>query len=435
MRLEYPALSGVAAALAVAATGCGDPKRGDVEVNWTFAGQNCVQAGVHVIQIDVANELLTPNRYFCTDPADGSVRTGAVLESFLPGTYRITITGLDRSEAILYQTTQDFTVHFGNNVVPIDVQALPSASISLDWSFGGQTCAEAGVTVVHVGIDGVVVTDAQTGSTDLPCTAGGIDGTQITELTPGTHRLALVGLRGGQPSYWLQSLTATLAAKADALVRVDLPAGTPTFATADVAWDALQSGGGFALGAQGAMTCSEAQVDTVSIRLDPNPDGTAGILLNDVPCATFDAGGNEFDGALVSPISAGTHTFAIDGIRNTAAGPVIVYATRRPVSARFEVGLVSNVDVVADPIGSARGNATLVWDFGTSSPVCPISVTLTDPSGNRQATQTVGCGDFPLPNIASGLWGIDAAAGAFQAHVLFGVPNQSSAAWQISFTR
>ena len=199
-----------------------------------------------------------------------------------------------------------------------------------------------------------------------------------------------------------------MADRVDTSARVDLPVGQPTSATADVSWDALLSGGGFALGTQGAMTCAEAQVDVVSIAVDPNLDGTGGTLAGEVACR--DTGGVE--GAQVSTIPAGMHSFAISGVR----GSTVVYQTRHPASARFEPGLLSNVDVDADAVGSAGGEATLSWDFGTASPPCPVAYTLTDANGNKQSGSM--CGQSLRVAGVSGLWGIDATAGAFQAHIL-----------------
>jgi hypothetical protein len=226
----------------------------------------------------------------------------------------------------------------------------------------------------------------------------------------------------------LPNVQATVTDRADTNVRVNLPLSQPTFATADVSWDALASVGGFALGALGAMTCAEAKVDVVSIALDPNPDGSGGTPAGEVACDR-----NGVEGAQVAPIPAGTHTFSISGIR----GSTVVYRTMHPASARFELGLLSNVDVNADPIGSRMGDATLNWDFGTASAACPVTYTLTDPSGTKRQTASTGCGtaSVVLPGVPSGLWGIDATAGAFKAHILFAVPNQSSASWKIPFSR
>ncbi len=426
MRAPLTAIAGLAA-LAALSSGCGDPRRADVQVFWTFAGQTCQQAGVDVVQVDIANELLTPNRFFCTDPTDGSLRVGVDLGAFLLGTYDLTLTGFDAGGAILYRSSRQFTVQ-GDTELHVDLQPAAAGTISLNWTFGGLTCAQAGVTSVRMSVDGGLITD-QSGSVDVACSAGGIDGTSISPLAPGTHRIDLVGVRGAQPSYWLPNRQVNVVSGASTSVLVDLPVVQPTFATADVSWDALASGGGFALGSLGAMTCAEAQVDVVQIALDPNLDGTGGIFAGEVACNT-----NDVEGAQVSPIPAGTHTFAISGIR----GSTVVYQTLHPASARFEVGLLSNVDVDADPVGSGLGSATLSWDFGTASPVCPVTYTLTEPSGTQRPAVNLPCGSpttVTVPNDFSGLWGIDAKAGAFQAHILFAVPNQTTASWIIPFSK
>src|SRR5712691_10260680 len=339
MRAPLSAMAGLAA-LAALSSGCGDPRRADVQVFWTFAGQTCQQAGVDVVQVDIANELLTPNRFFCTDPTDGSLRVGVDLGAFLLGTYDLTLTGFDAGGAILYRSSRQFTVQ-GDTELHVDLQPAAAGTISLNWTFGGLTCALAGVTSVRMSVDGGLITD-QSGSVDVACSAGGVDGTSISPLAPGVHRVDLVGIRGGQPSYALQNVRVSVADRADTNVQVDLQPAQPTFATADVSWDALASGGGFVLGTQGAMTCDEAQVDVVRVALDPNSDGTRGTVAAQVACDT-----NGVEGAQVSPIPAGIHTFAISGIRNTLAGPTLVYQTMHPASARFELGLLSNVDVDA----------------------------------------------------------------------------------------
>jgi len=430
MRAPLTALAGLAAVAALG-SGCGDPARGTIRVNWTFGGQSCLAAGVHTIQIDIAHELLNPNQFSC-DLGGGAIAGGAAPDgAFLAGTYTLTISGLDANGAILYQTQQDITVQRGDNVYQIDVQRVPGGSISLDWTFGGLTCAQAGVTSVRISVDGVLITD-QAGSVDVACSAGGVDGTSISPLSPGAHRVDLVGIRGGQPSYALQNVQVSVADRTDTNVQVDLQPAQPTFATADVSWDALASGGGFVLGTQGAMTCDEAQVDVVRIALDPNLDGTGGTVVGQVACDT-----NGVEGAQVSPIPAGIHSFAISGIRNTIPVPTLVYQTMHPATARFELGLLSNVDVVADPVGSALGSATLNWDFSAVSLACPVVYTLTDPTGaKRPGRADCGTASIAVPSPATaGLWGIDATAGAFQSHVLFAVPNQASASWKIPFSR
>jgi hypothetical protein len=316
MRAAHTAMFGLAA-LALAA--CGDPKRGEVLVHWTFAGQDCQQAGVHTIQVDIAGEILTPNQFLCINPSNNTMNVGADLGAFFLGTYNLTVTGLDVDGGSVFQSSQSFAVS-GDVDVNIDVQALPS-----------------------------------------------------------------------------------------------------TVAKADVSWDALTSTGGFVPGANGAMTCAEAQVDTVRIIVDGTPAG-------DVACDT-----NGVEGALISPLTAGNHSFVIAGFRNGSGTPTLVYQTSTPVSAPFQIGATTNVDVTADSVGSGIGSATLTWGSGCSG---TVTYTITPPSGTPMATVPgASCAQqVNLPNVTAGLWLVDATSGSLHAHVVFGVPNQSTAAWTIPFS-
>jgi hypothetical protein len=297
-----------------------------VQVYWTFAGQNCQQAGVNVIQIDVANEVLNPNRYFCIDPNNASLmRTGADLGPFLFGTYDLTLTGFDANGAILYQASQTFTV------------------------------------------------------------------------------------------------------RGDVQVNVDLAA-----ATADLSWDAINSTGGFAPGANGAMTCDEAQVDKVQIIVDANADGTGGTSAGTLACNT-----NGVEGALISPLSAGTHSFLINAFRDVSGVPTLVYQTKPPVSESFQIGTTTPVDVTAELVGSGIGSATLTWGSGCSG---TVTYTLTNPQGVAGSQQTgASCvQSIALDNVMAGLWLVDASSGTLHAHVVFGVPNQVSPpgpSWSIPFSQ
>ena len=84
--------------LAIAAA-CG-PRQSDVEVDWTFAGASCSQAGVASIRVDIANEVLSPNQFTCAEAS-----LGADLGVYLVGDYQITITGMDADGFITHQVT------------------------------------------------------------------------------------------------------------------------------------------------------------------------------------------------------------------------------------------------------------------------------------------------------------------------------------------
>src|SRR5207237_7121490 len=235
----------------------------------------------------------------------------------------------------------------------------------------------------------------------------------------GTYNVTVTGLDVDLVSVFQSSQSFTVNGDID--VNIDVQALPSTVATADVSWDALTSTGGFVPGANGAMTCAEAQVDTVRILVD-------GTSAGDVACDTAGV-----EGAQISPLTAGNHSFVIVGFRNVSGTPTLVYQTPTPVSAPFQIGATTNVDVTADSIGSGIGSATLNWGSGCSG---TVTYTLTNPAGGA-LTQVSGAActqPVNLPSVMAGLWLVDATSGTLHAHVVFGVPNQSTATWTIPFS-
>lgn len=209
MRAAHTTLLGLAA-LAVA--GCGDPKRGEVLVHWTFAGQNCQQAGVHIIQVDVQGEVLTPNQFFCID-SQNNMRVGADIGAYFFGTYNLTVTGLDvDGTTTIYQAAQSFTVNASSIDVNIDLQRLPSTVATADVSWdpiatnnlggfalgfnGAMTCADAEVDVVRIFVDPNPDGTGGTSAGDVPCRdTSGVEGALVAPLTAGNHSFSISGFR------------------------------------------------------------------------------------------------------------------------------------------------------------------------------------------------------------------------------------------------
>jgi hypothetical protein len=89
--------------------------------------------------------------------------------------------------------------------------------------------------------------------------------------------------------------------------------------------------------------CVGAAVDQVRILVDLNPDGTGGIDAGTVACSTLGT-----DGASVSPLDPGTHTFAIIGFRTVNNRLTTVYRTHHPASGFIAVGADTDVVVSAE---------------------------------------------------------------------------------------
>lgn len=192
--------------LSLAAAACG-PSRAEVEVDWTFGGLSCADAGVDTIQFSIAGERLSPDRFFCRDAP-----VGAGLGSFLNGSYQLTVSGFDANGNLLYESTQTLQVRGSRlNQFAVDAQAVAptaptSASANLTWTFSSPTqatldCAAAGVTQVQIfvdpGPDGFGGTDAGT----VACSTNGIQGASVDGLSEGTHSFAILGINAGHLLY------------------------------------------------------------------------------------------------------------------------------------------------------------------------------------------------------------------------------------------
>lgn len=317
--------------LVAAAVACG-PSRSEVVVYWTFGGLSCAAANVATIRVDIAGEVLTPNQFTCAQAGQG-----ASLGNYLHGNYQITVSGFDANATLTYQVTQTLAVRGGSdNTFAVDVPqvAATSGDVTLHWTFGGKTCAAAGITVVHASVDGTVLTDVND-KPDLPCSQSGVEGTTVSPLSPGQHSFDLVGVdSGGTARYALNSYTVTAVAGQNAVYNPDLAPAAPTTASAFITWTF------------DGKSCAVANVDRVTILVDPNPDGTQG--PNTANAGTVPCNNNGTDGVAVEDISPGTHKFAILGIRTLADGPHLVYRTHNPPSATFAIGLITDVVVSAE---------------------------------------------------------------------------------------
>lgn len=176
----------------VAAAACG-PSRSEVEVDWTFGGRSCTDAGVATIQVDIAGEVLTPNQFTCAEAS-----LGANLGTYVAGTYQITITGYDANGVITYQVSQPLPVRGGGKeTFAIDVTqvAVTTGSANMSWTFDGKTCAAAVVDQVTIFVDPRPDGTGGFNAGTVACSTMGTDGASVEGLDPGNHSFAILGLR------------------------------------------------------------------------------------------------------------------------------------------------------------------------------------------------------------------------------------------------
>ena len=179
--------------LVAAAAACG-PGRSSVEVDWTFEGLSCADAGVATIRVDIAGEVLSPNEFPCAKAS-----LGADLGTYLAGTYQITVSGLDAFGAVTHQILQSLSVRGGRTeTFAIEVpRVAPSttASANMTWTFDGKGCTAAGVDHVTIQVDPNSNGTGGIGAGTVACSTMGTEGAFIEPLTPRVHTFAILGVR------------------------------------------------------------------------------------------------------------------------------------------------------------------------------------------------------------------------------------------------
>ena len=159
---------------------CAGPGITDLEVDWTFGGRTCSQAGVVSIDIEIAGENLFPHSFSCAQAP-----IGVDLGGFSRGTYDVSILGTDANGTAIYSSDAIVQVlGGGSQIANLDVDPL-FGDLDFRWTFDGGSCAGAGVSAVTISIDGVAVA-----ATGFPCSNGGIDGL-VLAVQSGTHQIGL----------------------------------------------------------------------------------------------------------------------------------------------------------------------------------------------------------------------------------------------------
>lgn len=169
---------------------------GDVTFLWTFPGAGAGRCAdvpeVKRVRITIPGETLhNGGVYACTTEAVD----GIVLHDFVPGNYSYTLEALSYTDEVLYQASGNFTVNGDQRLnVTLTPNGSPGSFAYVSWTFEGNTsstnptCAQAGVNVVDVRIDG--------GAWERLYCDEGIGSNQVSSpyLAPGAHTIEFVGV-------------------------------------------------------------------------------------------------------------------------------------------------------------------------------------------------------------------------------------------------
>src|SRR5438045_1781876 len=185
----------------VTATACA-PTRVPVEVDWTFGGKSCADAGVATIQIDMAGELLDPTRFACDQAG-----TGVHLGAFLRGSHTFALAAHGSNGAYYAVDNVAISVAAGADTavsVNVPVATPSSASAEVRWTFAsGKTCADVGVDHIYVYFDPPASGSWGKSIADTACAGigGPVTELQNLDVPHRQHTLAGQAAGGTQPPY------------------------------------------------------------------------------------------------------------------------------------------------------------------------------------------------------------------------------------------
>lgn len=230
--------------------GPGGSLLGDVQVSWAFQNAaTCAQAGVSFVEVQVIDAGDGSPQYDqvfnCTD---GSVLIG----DFIPGSYRMILSGLDLSQNIRYQSSFTTYIGPGFNNLGITILSFTLGNISFNWSFEGQqSCKISGVSQMQI----IVINsggDVEFNETH-PCND---QGATITNFVRGNYDLILYGL----------DVAGTRLFSADTKIAVQ--SGDNNYGTIDLKASTTTGSVTFTWTFGGGSTCAQAGVNAVKIALN-----------------------------------------------------------------------------------------------------------------------------------------------------------------------
>ncbi|HZR11340.1 MAG TPA: hypothetical protein VFA79_22330 [Myxococcales bacterium] len=264
-------------------------------------------------------------------------------------------------------------------LVAAAVACAPSRSeVVVYWTFGGLSCADAGVATIRVDIAHEVLTPNQ-----FTC-AQASQGASLGTYLNGDYQLTVSGLDANGTLAYQSSQTLSVRSGKDNTFPIDVPAVAATSGDVTLHWS-------FA-----GRTCAQAGITVVHASVDNTVLTDASDNPN-LPCSQ-----SGVDGTTVSPLTPGQHTFDLVGI--DASGAARYALNGYTVTAVAGQTAVYNPDLA--PAAPTTASANLTWSFdGKSCAAATVDhvTIMVDPDGS-------GNGGVNAGTVACNTSGIEGAS-------------------------
>jgi hypothetical protein len=211
------------------------------------------------------------------------------------------------------------------------------AGLTVNWTFGGKSCADAGVAIIQFAIQGEVLTPDNYTCAQAP------QGADLGRYLLGSYQLTVYGLDAHNIVLY-QSTVPVQVQRGGTVIAIDvvLVPGAPGSATLRWTFD--------------GRSCAASGVTVINASLD-NQVLTDERNNGDLPCSE-----NGVDGVQVAPLTAGQHSFYLVG----KVGGTIKYALNG-VTVNVSAGQDTAVQVNLLPAAPTLASANLTWAFDGKS--------------------------------------------------------------------
>jgi len=172
---------------------CNSSRGGAMTVSWSFGGGSCSGAAVQQVRIAISGEPLSQDTFDCLSGL-------ATFTDFYPGTYVVTVQGLDADQAVTWSGTKSVQLN-GDASVMVDLQPLSqeNAVAYLSWTFAPAT-GQAPQCGAGQRLDSVAIyVDNATTNLGYAC-GDGLGNNQVVTpyLAPGDHTIQLAAYNAAE---------------------------------------------------------------------------------------------------------------------------------------------------------------------------------------------------------------------------------------------
>jgi hypothetical protein len=236
----------------------------------------------------------------------------------------------------------------------------PRADVEIDWTFGGQACDAAGVSLIQIDVGGIALSPDSFQCSDAPV------GVDLGLFLDGPYAVTITGYDSTGEVTYLGEQLISVEGQSRNVFTIDSTAQT---GTVTLLWTF------------GGASCDAAGIKIVSVELDGQP------LTDESGSSALSCSSNGTGGITVGPLLAGSHSFSF-----FADGATQSFQLDQDIAVT--VGEDANVPVNLPGSSAEPASALVSWTFNSTHDCSDAGVdnivVLMDPNADGSGGTAVG---------------------------------------------